>query len=64
MPAASEPSCPAEEINRAIRAFLADRDRPLTTAERRVYEELRARWVDAIRRRSGVAGGSSHGPPR
>ncbi|MGI5337819.1 hypothetical protein ACQEVS_10660 [Streptomyces sp. CA-181903] len=61
MPAASEPPCPAEEINRAIRAFLADRDRPLTPAERRVYEELRARWVDAIRRRNGVA---VNGSPR
>ncbi|MFI0741386.1 hypothetical protein ACH4PU_25400 [Streptomyces sp. NPDC021100] len=61
MPAASEPTCPAEEINRAIRAFLADRERPLTPAERRVYEELRARWVDAIRRRGGPADGSSRG---
>ncbi|WP_164543455.1 hypothetical protein [Streptomyces mobaraensis] len=52
MPAVSGPLCPAEEINRVIRAFLADRDRPLTPAERRVYEELRALWVDAVRRRS------------
>ncbi|MBC2874040.1 MULTISPECIES: hypothetical protein [Streptomyces] len=59
MAAAPSPSCPAEEINRAIRAFLADRERPLTPAERRVYEELRARWVDAIRRRGGVADCSS-----
>ncbi|MGI5340427.1 hypothetical protein ACQEVS_25045 [Streptomyces sp. CA-181903] len=48
--------CPAEEINRAIRAFLTDRDgRPLTPAERRQYEQLRARWLEAVRRRRGCA---------
>ncbi|WP_171161901.1 hypothetical protein [Streptomyces sp. I05A-00742] len=47
-----DPPCPAEEINRAIRAFLSDRDgRPLTPAERRQYEQLRARWLEAVRRR-------------
>ncbi|KNB52927.1 hypothetical protein [Streptomyces caatingaensis] len=40
----------AEEINRAIRAFLSERrGRALTAAERREYERLRAEWVTAGR---------------
>ncbi|MGK5640672.1 hypothetical protein ACSNOK_20505 [Streptomyces sp. URMC 126] len=58
---ASDPPCSAEEINRAIRAFLADRDRPLTPAERRVYEELRARWLRAVRRRGTSGRGEGGG---
>ncbi|WP_344962810.1 hypothetical protein [Streptomyces thioluteus] len=42
----------AEEINRAIRAFLSERrGRALTAAERREYEQLRAEWVVARRGR-------------
>ncbi|MGI5337813.1 hypothetical protein ACQEVS_10630 [Streptomyces sp. CA-181903] len=38
----------AEEINRAIRAFLTERrGRALTTTERREYEQLRAEWLAA-----------------
>ncbi|MBZ4322151.1 hypothetical protein [Streptomyces huiliensis] len=38
----------AEEINRAIRAFLtARRGRALTTTERREYEQMRAEWLAA-----------------
>ncbi|GAA0416531.1 hypothetical protein [Streptomyces luteireticuli] len=49
-PTASDRSC-AEEINDAIRAFLADREgHPLTPAERRQYEILRDRWLEAVRR--------------
>ncbi|MBH1937419.1 hypothetical protein I5Q34_24650 [Streptomyces sp. AV19] len=55
-PTASDRSRP-EEINDAIRAFLTDRDgHPLTPAERRQYEVLRARWLEAVRRRHGRAG--------
>ncbi|MBC2874034.1 MULTISPECIES: hypothetical protein [Streptomyces] len=40
-------SC-AEEINRAIRAFLSERrGRALTTTERREYERMRADWLAA-----------------
>ncbi|MFI0741392.1 hypothetical protein ACH4PU_25430 [Streptomyces sp. NPDC021100] len=38
----------AEEINRAIRAFLSERrGRALTTTERREYEQMRAEWLAA-----------------
>ncbi|MGK5642094.1 hypothetical protein ACSNOK_27830 [Streptomyces sp. URMC 126] len=38
----------AEEINRAIRAFLTERrGRALTTTERREYERMRAAWLAA-----------------
>ncbi|GAA0436067.1 hypothetical protein [Streptomyces luteireticuli] len=44
------PQLCAEEINRAIRAFLSERrGRALTAAERREYERLRAEWVIAGR---------------
>ncbi|MBH1933379.1 hypothetical protein I5Q34_03605 [Streptomyces sp. AV19] len=42
----------AEEINRAIRAFLSERrGRALTAAERREYERLRTDWLAAGRTR-------------
>ncbi|EME97536.1 hypothetical protein J7W19_09685 [Streptomyces mobaraensis NBRC 13819 = DSM 40847] len=38
----------AEEINRAIRAFLTERrGRALTSTERREYERMRAEWLAA-----------------
>ncbi|MER5781588.1 hypothetical protein ABT104_07640 [Streptomyces mobaraensis] len=38
----------AEEINRAIRAFLTERrGRALTSTERREYERMRTEWLAA-----------------
>ncbi|GAA0459440.1 hypothetical protein ACFQ2B_22595 [Streptomyces stramineus] len=51
MPSIQSPARSREEINDAIRSFLADRrGRGLTGAERRVYERLRTEWFAAPRR--------------
>ncbi|WP_171161911.1 hypothetical protein [Streptomyces sp. I05A-00742] len=45
------PACP-EEINDAIRSFLAERSsRALTGAERQEYARLRTEWLAATRGR-------------
>ncbi|MEU8548066.1 hypothetical protein [Streptomyces roseoverticillatus] len=45
-----------EEINDAIRAFLAERrGRMLNGEERRAYERLRAEWLMAVRAGAGAA---------
>ncbi|QLE70871.1 hypothetical protein FGW37_03975 [Streptomyces rectiverticillatus] len=50
MPANPDLTRSPEEINDAIRAFLAERrGRMLHGEERRAYERLRAEWLAAVR---------------
>ncbi|MFF7725071.1 hypothetical protein [Streptomyces sp. NPDC008001] len=50
MPVNADLTQSPEEINDAIRAFLAERrGRMLNGEERRAYERLRAEWLAAVR---------------
>ncbi|CAM5281588.1 hypothetical protein ACSNOH_01965 [Streptomyces sp. URMC 127] len=64
MPANPDLAQSPEEINDAIRAFLAARrGRMLNGEERRAYERLRAEWLVAVRAGAGVASSSCAGAP-